>query len=244
MNYGKIIGVGNTAVVYEWKKDKVLKLFNEGYPKEAVEREFHNAMVIRNMDFEKPKAYELLSYEGRMGIVYDRVDGESLLHWLMRTGNIQGCAVYMAKLHKEIINNRVDDLNDYKQFLKYHTVNSASISLAERNYAMETIEKLPEGNLLCHGDFHPGNIILSEGNAIVIDFMNLCKGDYMYDIARSVFLIEYTPVPPVEGKRDELLRVKKVLADLYLAEMNVKREMIKDYIEVMKIVRKSECPNE
>jgi hypothetical protein len=31
MTYGKIIGIGNTATVYEWEKGRVLKLFNHGY---------------------------------------------------------------------------------------------------------------------------------------------------------------------------------------------------------------------
>ncbi|MBU3200995.1 hypothetical protein LL037_13030 [Clostridium estertheticum] len=43
MKYGEIIGVGNTATVYEWEEYKVIKFFYQGYPKTAVEREFHNA---------------------------------------------------------------------------------------------------------------------------------------------------------------------------------------------------------
>ncbi|MGO4500149.1 phosphotransferase [Paenibacillus sp. 2RAB27] len=31
---------------------------------------------------------------------------------------------------------------------------------------------------LCHGDFHPGNIILSNGITLVLDFMNVCHGDF------------------------------------------------------------------
>ncbi|MBW9172783.1 hypothetical protein K2F43_16375 [Clostridium estertheticum] len=79
MNYGKIVGVGNTATVYEWKESKVIKLFYQGYPKEAVEKEFHNAKAISNMDFAKPKVYEIVFFEERIGIIYDKVEGESLL---------------------------------------------------------------------------------------------------------------------------------------------------------------------
>lgn len=47
----------------------------------------------------------------------------------------------------------------------------------------EKILALPEGDHICHGDFHPGNIILkSDGTAVVIDFMNgLSIGDIYLD---------------------------------------------------------------
>ncbi|MFT8352909.1 hypothetical protein [Clostridium saccharoperbutylacetonicum] len=88
MCYGKVIGVGNTASVHEWGKDKVIKLFYPDYPKKAVEKEFHNAMTIRNMDFPKPKAYEIISYEDRLGIIYDMIRGESLLDLVTKTGDV------------------------------------------------------------------------------------------------------------------------------------------------------------
>src|SRR5471030_2724386 len=69
----KIIGIGNTATVYEWEEGKELKLFYGGYPQKSVEREFHNAGAIRNMDFAKPKAYEIVFCEERMGIIYDKI---------------------------------------------------------------------------------------------------------------------------------------------------------------------------
>ncbi|MCB2342482.1 hypothetical protein [Clostridium estertheticum] len=62
-----------------FKEGKVIKLFYQGYPKEAVEKEFHNAKARSNMDFAKPKVYEIVFFEERIGIIYDKVEGESLL---------------------------------------------------------------------------------------------------------------------------------------------------------------------
>lgn len=82
MKYGKIIGEGNTATVYEWEEGKVLKLFASGYPQSAVETEFQNTRMINDLSFAKAKAYEMISCEERMGIIYEKVDGESLLDWV------------------------------------------------------------------------------------------------------------------------------------------------------------------
>jgi hypothetical protein len=118
LKYGKIIGEGNTATVYEWEEGTVLKLFDQGYPNKAVEREFQNAKAINGLNFAKPKAYEIICCEGRMGILYDRVEGESLLDWVLKTGDLQGCAEHMARLHKTIVQNKVSNVMNYKEFLK------------------------------------------------------------------------------------------------------------------------------
>lgn len=243
MRLGKIIGVGNTASVYEWEEGKVLKLFHQGYPDETVENEYRNARAIIELDFAKPKAHGLISYEDRKGIIYDRVEGESLLDWVLRTGDLQKCAIYMAKLHKEILHNQISNVPNYKDFLKYHTSKSM-LPIDKQNETILMINQLPDGNVLCHGDFHPGNILIMGESAYIIDFMNICQGDMLYDIARTVYLVEYTPVPSELKDRDSILYLKKTLTDLYLIQMNVTREMLQDYLAVITAARKGECPNE
>lgn len=244
MEKRKIIGVGNTATIYEWEEGKVLKLFSRGRTKEEVEIEFHNSIAVRNMTFAKPRAYEMIFYEGSYGIVYDWLKGESLTDWVMRTGELHKCAVLMAELHKNILKNTSDDVPCYKEFLKFFILNETSMNHQQRDDALYRIDKLPDGNALCHGDFHPGNILISNEETAVIDYMNVCYGDYLYDIARTVFLVEYTPVPAEASDREVVAQMKSNLADLYLEEMKVSREMIREYIEVISIIRRYECPNE
>ena len=242
MNLGKVIGIGYTATVYEWEEGKVLKLFRKDFSKEAIEIEYRNAVAVRDLPFSKPKAYELIAYEDMLGIVYDRIGGESLLDWALRTGDLQQCAVYMAELHKTILNIHMENVSDYKDFLRYFILKISDPT--QREEALRIMDRLPVGNILCHGDFHPGNILLNDGITSVIDFMNICRGPYLYDVARTVFLVQYTPVYEEGALRERILQFKKALADLYLVQMNVTRAMIQDYLTVIKEARKCECPTE
>jgi len=244
MNYGKIIGVGNTAVVYEWGENKVLKLFNLGYPKESIEKEFRNAKAIETMAFGKPKAYEIILNENQIGIIYNRIDGDSLLDWVIKTQDVNQCAIYMAELHKSILQNKISNVPSYKDFLKSNLECTPSVNSNNREETLLLLDKLLDEETLCHGDFHPGNILMSEGQLMVIDFMNICHGSYLYDVARTVFLVEYTPAPMDAENRESILYLKKALSTAYLKEMNVTREMIKDYLTVIVEARKGECPDE
>ena len=239
----KVIGIGNTAEAYLLEDDKILKLFYTGYPKEAVEREYYNAKVIEDLGFAKPKAHNLIEQDKRNGIIYDRIEGESLLQWVLKSSNIEACAEHMAKLHKSILSNRISGVQSYKDFLKFHIEMAKRLSLNEREKALELLDKLPEGDTLCHGDFHPGNILMSEAPT-VIDFMNICRGNYLYDIARTVFLIEYTPVSGDFSDKEKLMWLKRELANLYLENMKVTRDMIRDYLSVISVARAGECPDE
>lgn len=240
MSLGKLIGKGHTASVYEWEESKVLKLFNQGYSDEAIIKEYHNALAINHMKFSKPKAYKIISFKNKQGILYDKVNGEILTNWSLKTSDVQNCAIYMANLHKAILQNKTTNVPNYKDFL----INQIPAHYTYRKNLIQAINKLPDGNTLCHGDFHPGNIIISGEDTYAIDFMNMCHGNYLYDIARTVFLVEYTPIPNTTKDKNMILHFKRTLTDLYLSEMNVSREMIKDYLSIIISIRKWECPNE
>ncbi|HPU64176.1 MAG TPA: phosphotransferase [Mobilitalea sp.] len=239
MSLGRLIGKGNTADVFEWEDDKVLKLFHMGYPKDAIEKEYNNAVALRNMNFKKPKVYDMIPFEERWGIIYEKTLGETMLDWLIKTGDMEKCAFCMADLHKQILSNKTDKVPYYKDFLKNHI--PRTLKPDKQNELLQRIERLEDGNDLCHGDFHPGNILISDGNFYVIDFMNICYGPCLYDIARTVFLLEFSEIPDDAKNNEQIIQFRKELADLYLSGINITRDMIRDYLEIVGEIRKGEC---
>ena len=61
---------------------------------------------------------------------------------------------------------------------------------------------------------------LSDGVPVVIDFMNVCYGPALYDIARTFFLLN---------------QVNSSVANKYLMKMNVSVIDIAPYVNVMKV---------
>ncbi|WP_020617940.1 phosphotransferase enzyme family protein [Paenibacillus daejeonensis] len=244
MDEKRVIGQGNTATVYAWGENKVLKLYRAGYAEDAVAREFDNTQAIRELDFPKPIAYERVVHEDRQGIIYDLVDGDPLLEWTMRTGDLQECATYLADVHRSLLKQQVSGVPYYKDFLRWGIERPSVADPETKTEALRVLDQLADGDTLCHGDLHPGNILLTDTGPVVIDFLNVCRGVRHYDIARSVYLMQYTPYSATAPDREEMLRLKVQLTDLYLEAMGVTREELAPYLEVIRVARMGENPEE
>lgn len=169
----KVLGIGNTAEVYEYGVEKVCKLFKEGYPKEYVKLEFQNAQILNKLELSVPKVYEIIEMYNRTGIIYEKINGKSLMEAIFEGKNTKMLFRIFIELQKKILKENSLDLLSYKDFL----IGSLKGKVCENHVLEEKILALPEGNSICHGDFHPGNIIFTPGNtAVIIDFMNVCRG--------------------------------------------------------------------
>lgn len=237
---GNLIGVGNTAEVYDYEENKVIKLFYEGYPKEWIRNEYQNASIIKECSFLMPKVHTLTTLDNRDGIVYDKVTGESLYDELMRTGDLDHCGKVLSKAHSEMLNNPGTGLVSFHEIISNAIIWNPEFSNSKKTKLLHLLECLPEKNSICHGDFHPGNILLQEGKVYIIDFMNLCYGNPYMDIARTVYLLEMTPIPEDIPNREQFLELKKEVTRIYLGYMGIDRQELRDYLILMLVRRLNE----
>lgn len=84
---------------------------------------------------------------------------------------------------------------------------------------LEYIDSLPDGNTLCHFDFHPDNIIINKGKPIIIDWMTACIGDGTSDVARTSIILKYSDVPMKSNFIKKIVRrMKTKIHHNYLEE--------------------------
>ncbi len=218
-----LLGKGNTAEVYEYAEGKICKLFYEGYPHEYVELEFQNAREMYECGIKVPQPFQIVSIENRAGIIYEEIVGETLLsHMNEEPERVDEYLDSFVKLHRDILFHHSRNVLSYKEYLSTMVKNKA----AGAQTILDKINALSEDDCILHGDFHPGNILIEEdGTSVVIDFMNVCHGPALYDMARTYFLIG---------------QVDARLAEKYLQKMRVERADIAKYLEVIEICREYE----
>jgi aminoglycoside phosphotransferase (APT) family kinase protein len=62
-----------------------------------------------------------------------------------------------------------------------------------REKVLDILSGLQDGDRVCHGDFHPGNIMLTDKGAIVIDWITVRLGNPLADFARTSMILTVGP---------------------------------------------------
>jgi len=194
MRAGERIGQGNTADVFEWGAHEVLKLFHERHW--AME-EALNAERIDGLGLRTPAFGGVIEYEGRLGIVYERVDGRTMLRSIEpNEASIARNARLMAALQVEIQSVEHSFEPNLIEELKRKIKAAPCLTDVQKEALLRLAGTMPVGRSLCHYDFHPDNIVMSPGGPVVIDWMNVLVGDPVADAARTAMMFQSTAVPP------------------------------------------------
>ncbi|HKB49344.1 MAG TPA: phosphotransferase, partial [Ktedonobacterales bacterium] len=54
---------------------------------------------------------------------------------------------------------------------------------------------LPGGDALCHGDYHPDNVLMTRHGLIIIDWGGASSGHPLADVARTALLLQVGELP-------------------------------------------------
>jgi Ser/Thr protein kinase RdoA (MazF antagonist) len=69
----------------------------------------------------------------------------------------------------------------------------ANLPDATKDRVRRYLAELPDGEVLCHGDFHPDNVLLTARGPVIIDWMTGTRGYPLADVACTRLLILSMP---------------------------------------------------
>lgn len=189
---GKPLALGRTAEIYAWGEGRVLKLFYDWVSPGSARYEADQARRVLATGQPAPAVWESVEIGGRTGLVYDRVDGETLLRrMLARPWRFAQAARLLAALHAEMHSRPGEGLPSQKMWLEERLRQAGALDENLRAALLERLRRLPEGRALCHGDFHPENIQMTASGPVVIDWVNASCGDPLGDVARTLLLVGF-----------------------------------------------------
>lgn len=193
-----MIGQGNTAEIYAYGTDCVLKLYRNSMPDRVCLDEFHYTQIAYQLTSVAPKPIKTTMIDGRMGAIYQKLPGTTMLkQMMMRVWKADHYARCLADYHIAIQKPVEEDIPTVKEKLALDIESADLLSAAEKDLLTQHLSTLPDGNTLCHFDFHPDNIMLSDDQYGVLDWMTACKGDGLSDIARTGIILKFSKIPRV-----------------------------------------------
>ena len=214
----KTIAVGRTAEVYPVEDGKVLKLFFPTIPQSWIDKEVETGHFIQNAKLPVPKVYERVKYNDREGVIYERIEGPSLLNELARKPwKVVRYARLLANLHMQIHEVPAPpNLETQREWARGGIPGTNKLTKDLKENVLRLVDSMPSGNRLCHGDFHPGNIIVTLRGPVIIDWMTASKGEACGDVARTSIIVEAAQAPEGTPFRWLLEWVRKLFLSTYI----------------------------
>lgn len=204
---GARLAEGACAEVFEWGEGgtAIVKLAKPNTNLFALERERRLCDIAWQLGLPVPRPHELVVADGRNGIVFDRVAGQSILQRFAAAAPPQDKwhdpedplnARLTARMLYTIHSYTASDLPPQHASVQRDIRRTPHLTDAEKAAVLALFDQLPRRFQLCHGDPNPGNLILSADAVVVIDWNNATVGNPEADLAEYVLMLRYATLPP------------------------------------------------
>ncbi len=223
MKLDRLIAVRNNKSVYR-DGDRCIKVFNAEYSKADVLNEALNQARIEETGLNIPKISEVTLVDGKWAIVSEYIKGKTLAQLMDEEPEKKDEYLRLfVELQLSVHEKRAPLLTKLKD--KMSRKIAASELDATTRYDLHTrLEGMPKHTKVCHGDFNPGNIIISEdGTPYIIDWAHVTQGNASADVARTYLLFWLNG--DIEG-------AKKYL-DLFCEMSNTAKQYVQKWMPIV-----------
>ncbi|MCR6107911.1 aminoglycoside phosphotransferase family protein [Salipaludibacillus agaradhaerens] len=203
MDLGNPIATGNTAKIYYFD-NKIVKVFNDFLPDTESVNEANKHKYAYSSGLPVPEILGVTKINGKQAIIMEYVKGKTLGDLLFKDKEQTEYYLNISidiqiKIHSINPNPKAIEPMYVKLNRQIETVNK--LGRKQKSVLLNKLESFTYENRLCHGDFHLYNLIKTDNQVVVIDWVDSSAGDIRADVYRTYLLYS---------------QVSFVLADMYL----------------------------
>ena len=186
----EVIGKGSNGEVYRLDPDTIIKVYlnPDCLPDINRERELARKAFILGIPTAIP--YDVVKVGDTYGSVFELLNAKSLTKILAaEPEKVDEVVKIYVDLLKKIHSTEVkpDDMPDMKQVVIGWVKDiRGQIDDAKWQKLYNLVEAVPDSNKMIHGDYHTKNIMVQNGEVLLIDMDTLCHGDPVFEFA-SIF---------------------------------------------------------
>ncbi len=188
MKLDRIIAVRTGKTIYR-DGDDCVKVFDADYSKADVLNEALNQARVEETGLNIPKIKEVTRIDGKWAIISEFIPGKTLARLMEEDpDNKDKYLAMLVDIQLSVQSKECALLTKLKD--KMNRKISMSELDATARYDLHTrLEGMPKHKKLCHGDFNPSNIIITEdGTPYIIDWSHATQGNASADAARTYLL--------------------------------------------------------
>ena len=190
MNLENVIAQRKNKTIYR-DGDKCIKVFDAEYSKADVLNEALNQARIEETGLNIPRVLAVTTVDGKWAIVSEFIQGKTLAQLMQEDTEGERTEEYLEllvdlqlKMHAmtcPMLNKLKDKMN--------RKISQSDLDATTRYDLHTRLEGMPKHNKVCHGDFNPSNIIITEdGTPYILDWSHATQGNASADAARTYLL--------------------------------------------------------
>lgn len=188
MKLDRVIAVRNNKTIYR-DGDKCIKVFNADFHKADILNEALNQARIEETGLHIPKILEVTMVEGQWAIVSEYIKGKTMAQLMEE--NPEKKDEYLASfvdIQLSVHAKKCPLLNKLKDKM-IRKIAATDLDATTRYDLHTRLDSMPKHDKVCHGDFNPSNIIITEdGTPYILDWSHATQGNASADAARTYLL--------------------------------------------------------
>ena len=217
----QVLGAGGHGKVLRLNDDTIVKLYYTGDSLEDIKREQSYAKKAFVMGVPTAIPFDIVKCEDMYGLVFELVDADLVSNYLNQHPDqleevAKKYAQTLKQLHtthakkgalgstKELYRSRIEALRAYmtdEEVDTLHRINDA----------------IPESDTVVHGDYHPKNVMIQNGELVLIDMADLTMGHPLYDLGSMALTHQLPSDERIENITDMKAEAVRQLWQMFLA---------------------------
>ena len=188
MNLDRVIAVRNNKTIYR-DGDRCIKVFNAEYSKADVLNEALTQARIEDTGLNIPKILEVTMIDGKWAIISEHIKGKTLAQLIEEDPDKKNEYIeLLVNLQMSVHEKNCPLLNKLKDKMS-RKIAETELDATTRYDLHTRLEGMPKHKKVCHGDFNPSNIIITDdGTPYILDWSHATQGNASADVARTYLL--------------------------------------------------------
>ncbi|MEB9506933.1 aminoglycoside phosphotransferase family protein [Bacillus anthracis] len=231
MNLDNLVAKGNTAEIYLYD-NKIVKLFKDYLPDTESINEAKKQKYAYSCGLPVPNVFEVTKIQNRQAIIMEYVKGDSIGDLLLNNLNeaeryINICVNEQKKIHSICMNT--DEIESMRVRLERQIKSVHKLDEKQKGNILNKLHSIKFEPRLCHGDFHPFNLVLSKKNVNIIDWVDASSGDIRADVFRTYLLYAQSHIELAE-----------MYLQIYCSNTDLTRDEIFQWAPIISVARFTE----
>lgn len=201
----EVIGKGSNGVVYRLDPDTIIKVYDSADALPSIHRERELARRAFVLGIPTAIPYDVVRVGDSYGSVFELLNANSFTKILSnepeRTDEIVELYVdLLKKIHSTEV--RPEDMPDMKAVALGWAKDLKNWLKPEKwEKLCRLIEDVPDDLHMIHGDYHTKNVMMQNGEVLLIDMDTLCHGNPVFEFASifNAYIGFYAGIPPITG---------------------------------------------